>query len=85
MIDLLASETKKGKRFFRDKSKMQILKDKQRAMRLRMIGFLICNCMTCFRGNQVNSMFDSDHPSLEDYLPINEMIPLYDLNIDNVM
>ena len=51
--------------FLRDKSKIKTLTHKRRATRLGIVVFLLSNCMTCLRGNQVNSMFDSEHLSLE--------------------
>ena len=59
-----------------------MLKDRHRAKRLGIVIFLLSNCMTCLRGNQVNSMFDSEHPSLQEYLPLNEEIHPFDLNIE---
>ena len=40
--------------------------------------------MTALRGNQVNSMFDSEHPTLDEYLPVDEHIEPFDLMIEEV-
>ena len=64
------------------KCKHKILTQKNRAMRLGIICFFLCNCRTCFCGNQVNTMFESTSPTIEEYLPLNEVIPRFDLNLE---
>ena len=70
-------------RLLRDKSKAKLLKDKKQAMRFGIVCFFLSNCKTCLRGSQVNSMFDSHHPTLDQYIPLNEEIPPFDMNIEN--
>ena len=68
--------------FLRDKSKIRLLTVKHRAKRLGIVVFFLSNCMTSLRGNQVNSMFDSEHPTLQEYLPLDEDIEPFDLLIE---
>ena len=53
-------------------------------MRLGIVCFFLMNCRTCLRGNQVNSMFDSVPPTLNEYLPLNEVIQQFDLDIESI-
>ena len=70
-------------RLLRDRSKFKLLKDKKKAMRLGIVCFFLSNCKTCLRGSQVTSMFDSNHPTLDQYIPLDENIPPFDMNIEN--
>ena len=37
-----------------------------------MVGFFLLNCYTCLRGNVVTSFFETQAPSIEEYLPLDE-------------
>ena len=55
----------------------KLSKGGEMAYRVGLMGFLIQNCFTCLRGNVVSSMFDMVPPSINEYLPLDEVIPRY--------
>ena len=50
----------------RDPTKHKILTHKTRIRRLGIVCFFLHNCRTCMRGNEVNSMFNSTPPTLDE-------------------
>ena len=65
-----------------DKRQFKLLNGGERAIRTASVCFFLLNCWTCFNGNQVNTIFDSVAPTIEEYLPLNEVLPSYEaLNV----
>jgi hypothetical protein len=56
--------------------------DGQLAYRDGVIFFLILNCCTCLNGSPCNSMFNTEPPSLQEYLPLHEPLQHYIQNDD---
>ena len=69
-------------RLLHDKTKIRLLNVKHRAKGLGIFLFFKSNVMTFLRGNQVTSMFDLEYSSLQEYLPLEEVILPFDLNIE---
>ena len=54
----------------------------QLAYRVGVICFFILNCYTCLNGSPCNSMFNTEPPMLEEYLPLLEPLQHYIQNDD---
>ena len=61
-----------------DKRQFKLLNEGERAIRTASVCFFLLNCWTCFNGNQVNTIFDSEAPTIEEYLPLNEVLPVFE-------
>ena len=48
------------------------------AYRLGDVGFFLLNCYTYLNGSLVNSFFNSRAPTLEEYIPLEETLELYE-------
>jgi hypothetical protein len=59
-------------RLFQEQRAMTLLRDGATKRRLGVITFLLYDCYTCFRGNGANTMFLTESPSLEEFLPLHE-------------
>ena len=65
-----------------DKRQFKLLKEGDSAIRMASVCFFLLNCWTYFNGNQVNTMFDSEAPLIEEYLPLNDVLrPFEPLNL----
>jgi len=56
----------------------KLFNDGQIAYRIGVSCFFILNCYTCLNSSPCNSMFSTEPPSLQDYLPLDEPIHHYD-------
>ena len=65
-------------RILSDKKQFKLLKEGDRAIRSASVCFFLLNCWTCFNGNQVNTIFQSQAPTIDEYLPLNEVLPPYE-------
>jgi hypothetical protein len=54
----------------------------QLAYHVGVICFFILNCCTCLNGSPCNSMFNTEPPSLQEYLPLHEPLQHYIRNDD---
>ena len=62
---------------FKEPQKFHLFNQGELSYRTGMVGFFLLNCYTCLRGNVVTSFFDTQPPSIEEYLPLDEDIPPY--------
>ena len=60
-------------KILRKKDLFKLYKGADEARHLASVCFFLCNCYTCFNGNVANSMFDSQPPTLEEYLPLDDL------------
>ena len=61
-----------------DRKHHKLLRKGDEAKRFGYVCFILFNCYTCFNGNQVNTIFKSTPPSIDEYLPLHENIIPYD-------
>jgi len=64
-------------RLLKTPRQFKLFNDGQIAYRVGVICFFILNCYTCLNGSPCNSMFSTEPPSLQDYLPLDEPIHHY--------
>ncbi len=69
-------------RLLKTPRQFKLYNDGQFAYRVGVICFFILNCYTCLNGSPCNSMFNTEPPSLEEYLPIDENLHHYIPNDD---
>ena len=62
---------------FKEPQKFHLFNQGELLFRTGMVGFFLLNCYTCLRGNVVTSFFETQPPSIEEYLPLDEDIPPY--------
>jgi hypothetical protein len=62
---------------FRHTHQTRLYDNAEKAYRLGIVGFFLHNCFTCLKGSAVNSFFGSMHPTLAQYIPLDENIPPY--------
>jgi len=62
---------------FKNETQTRLFNNCEKAYRTGVVGFFLHNCFTCIKGSGVNSFFDSRHPTLQQYLPLDEVIPPY--------
>jgi len=63
---------------FEVKRRFKIFRDATLAYRLGVVGFFILNCYTCLNGSACNSIFETFPPTLQQYLPLEEDLILYE-------
>jgi hypothetical protein len=64
-------------RLLKTPRQFKLFNDGQIAYHVGVICFFIINCYTCLNGSPCNSMFSTEPPSLQDYLPLDEPIHHY--------
>ena len=69
-------------RLLKTPRQFKLYNDGQLAYRVGVICFFILNCYTCLNGSPCNSMFNTEPPSLQDYLPLDEQLHHYVPNDD---
>ena len=62
---------------YQNRANDRIYSSGRKVHRLGIIGFFLHNCYTCLKGSVVNSYFESQAPTLAQYLPLDEEIPPY--------
>ena len=67
----------------KDPSKHKLMIQKTRAIQLGIVCFFLHNCRTCMRGNEVNTMFNSQPPTLDEYIPLDEHLEPFDLALED--
>jgi hypothetical protein len=60
----------------------KLFSDGQLAYRVAVVCFFILNCYTCLNESPCNSMFDTIPPTLDEYLPLDEILQPYIRNDD---
>ena len=53
---------------------MRLLFDGEMVMKIMVVGFFVLNCYYCFNNTSSRS-FDLRAPSIEEYLPLDEVLP----------
>jgi hypothetical protein len=69
-------------RLLKTPHQFKLFNDGQLAYHVGVISFFILNCYTCLNGSPCNSMFNTEPPSLQDYLPLDEQLHHYVPNDD---
>ena len=62
---------------FKQTEPFQLIRNAELAYRTGIVGFFLLNCHTCMNGSVVNSFYNSHAPSLEEYLPLDEVLIHY--------
>ena len=65
-------------RLFRNRNAFKLFNNAKHAYRLGVVGFFLLNCYTCLNGSVVNSFYNSRAPTLEEYIPLDEILELYE-------
>ena len=61
-------------RFFNSAARMRLLFDGEMVMKIMVVGFFVLNCYYCLNNTSSRS-FDLQAPSIEEYLPLDEVLP----------
>ena len=57
---------------------LHVYNNGEEVFRLGIVCFFLKNCYICFNGSPTNSIFESSPPSLEEYLPLDEELEIYE-------
>lgn len=62
---------------FKISTQFKLFKSAEKSYGTMMVSYILFNCYTCFNGNVATCFFDSQPPSIKEYLPIDENIEPY--------
>jgi len=65
------------------KGRHKLVRNKGRVYKLGIVAFFLTNCYTCFRGNSISKRFGMNRITLDEYIPLNEVIEPFVEDVDD--
>jgi hypothetical protein len=75
-IELILGRFKNTFKLFgsRSRDNFRLFRQREKVLKTVSVGFFLLNCHTCLNGSCTEEMFQATSPSLQEFLPLNEVL-----------